>query len=66
MSIWTDIHKRSNGASIRKEDRVIPEENFQDNAYRTKWDYDSRSEIFTSSEFDLLDNFKDDYNCFGF
>ena len=30
MSIWTDMHKRSNGASIRKEDRVIPEENFQE------------------------------------
>ena len=24
------MHKRSNGASIRQEDRVIPEENFQE------------------------------------
>ena len=30
MSIWTDMHKRSNGTSVRKEDRVIPEENFQE------------------------------------
>ena len=72
MSIWADIHKRSNGTSIRKEDQVIPEKNIQDNVHysHSKWNYDSGSEIYkryyVSDLDDLLDNLEKDYSFFKF
>ena len=72
MSIWADIHKRSNGTAIRKEDKVIPEKNSQDNApyNHSKWNYDSGNEIYkryyVSDLDDLLDKLEKDYSFFKF
>ena len=72
MSIWTDIHKRSNGTAIRKEDKVIPEKNLQDIEHyiHSKWNDDSGSEIYkkyyVSNLDDMLDNLENDYSFFKF
>lgn len=80
MSIWADIHKRSNGTAIRKEDKVIPEKNLQDIEHyihqeiehyiNSKWNDDSGSEIYkkyyVSNLDDMLGNLEDDYSFFKF
>jgi hypothetical protein len=75
MSIWADIHKRSNGTAIRKEDKVIPEKPQENCLYGipdhpSKWNYDSGNEIYkryyVSDLDDLLDKLENDYNFFKF
>ena len=71
MSIWADIHKRSNGTTIRKEDQVIPEKNLQDIEHyiHSKWNDDSGSEIFKKyyvHDLHELDNLENDYSFFKF
>jgi len=77
MSIWADMHRRSNGTSIRKEDKVIPEKPQENCMHGRPLSYDYGSKIYktytcdfgskiykTSDLDDMLDNLKKDYYFF--
>lgn len=52
MSIWSDIHKRSNGVAVRKEDTAMEEDNKWEFYVNNKWN--SCNHTYIKNEIDNL------------
>jgi len=53
MSIWSDIHKRSNGVAVRKEDTAMEEDNKWEFYDDNKWNCCDHT-YYTKNEIDNL------------